>query len=310
MSKLTDRSLFLAPMLVTAGLLLSGSSASAVATSAARAQDDAFEALLEAPEHRRRSMAEAFLERHGKSAAGSRVATARSILGDALWQASCPKADDGLCIEFHNPSIGGNTCGDPLRGSIVPVARDSKLAAAAMVQLRGAVALAETDAPQDDVEAHHLRAAIGRARVQLADADLEALWRVPAPAVFDADDEESSEAFREYLAQTTRQGTALTLAYKAVKSAGDAQWIMVAAARTGMVYETPAEAISTMAFPEDLSGEQVATYCETLEGMVDPIRTQARVVYEWCIDRADEQGVESRAVETCRERLDALTDES
>jgi len=309
MSKLTDRSSFLAPLFVAAGLLLSGSSASAVATSSGQAQDAAFEALLEAPDHRRRSMANAFLERHGESAPSSRVATARSILGDALWQASCPKADDGLCIEIRNPSIGGNTCGEPLRGTIVPVARDSKLAAAARTQLRGAVALADADAPEDDVEARHLRAAIGRARVQLADADLETLWGLPVPATFDAEDEESSKAFEEFFSDMTRQGGSLTLAYKAVKSAGDPEWIVVAAARTGMVYETPAEALSTMAFPKHLSGEQAPASCETLEGMVEPIREQARVVYEWCIERADETGVESGATETCRERLDALTNE-
>lgn len=308
MSKLTDRSLSFAPLMVTLGLLLGGSAADA-ASARGTDQDAAFEALLDAPEDHRGLLAEDFLDRFGETASDSRVATAHSIVGDMLWRASCAERKGDLCVEVHNPQPRPDSCAAPRRGEYVPIARDPEKAGDAKVHLRAAAELAGAEVPANATEARRFRTALGRAQVQLADADLETFLGLQAPEMLDGEDEESAEAFRTYYTTLTAQGAALTKAYAAVKGSGDLEWIITAAVRTGMVMETPAEALGAIAMPPGLGEAQVEAYCEQIDAYIEPTREHARGVYQWCIDRAEREGVELDAVQTCRDRLDALTDE-
>ncbi len=308
MSKFTDL-LTLGPVaaLLIGSLTLSGVDAHAQAAPS-NDRDDDFSALLAASEAERGSLAEAFLEVHGEQASDARRAIAHSILGDAKWQRSCPLVDRDLCIEQRNPVLGAQVCAAPLRPEAVPTQREQPLAREALAHLARALELADAESFADDVEAEVFAAAIGRARVQQTDAQLESFLGIGAPQTFDAQDEESIEEFREFYTQSTRIGAAMVTAYAEVKQAGSPQWNLVAGTRTGMIFETFADALNSIEIPASFEGPQTAAYCEAMEQYIAPLRTQAEQAYRWCIEHAEKHEIGGEALEQCHERLAVLTE--
>lgn len=248
----------------------------------------------------RRARAEAFLRNHGDDAPVTRQATAHAILGAALWRASCPGAADGLCVDVVASTPDAGTCVPALRERLVPRARIAQLAEDAHDHLEQASWLADVPPPADPDEAKAFRDAIAESLVLLADHDLEELLGLTPP------DSSDHEALRGYLMQLMTQAAAIVEAYADVKATRSAQWVLVAAARTGFAMETPAEALGAFPLPTAMSDDTETQYCEELTGSIDMMRSRAMEVYEWCVDRADTYGLGGTAVETCRERLDVL----
>jgi hypothetical protein len=281
--------------------------AAAVTAPTDPAADAAFVAMLDvADDDERVAAAEAFLRDFGVDAAPTRRATAHSIIGDVQWRRSCARAVDGLCVSEvqSRPDAAIVGCGGATRGQITRHDRDRDGADAARAQLQAAVELAGAELPADDDERAAFAEAIGRAQTQLTDFELESYLTIAPPAGLDFTNatELSRSAFREVLDRTNREGARLLERYTHVKTADDANWTLVAAARSGMIYET---------VPALLGGVPLtdAEGCRALaKDYLAPATERAKGAYAWCTQRATDRGLDDAPIVAfCRARHAALS---
>lgn len=269
----------------------------------------AFAAIVAATDDARRiAAAEAYLEHHEGRGPAAHRATAHSVVGDALWRASCPKAVLGLCVEEPTSPAAGPQCSTPARGAFVRRKRDDAKAKAALVHLDQSLELASAEPPKPEAERQLFGTAIGRARVQRADHRLEEFLDVKLPASLDFEGARalSSDAFKLFYSEKSRLGMELMSEYAAVKKAQAPHWVLVAAGRTGMLGESFASSLMTAPLPADMSDEDQAAYCGALEEFTAPSLDNARSAYAYCSDKAKSYGIELPEVQMCRERLAAL----
>ena len=90
-----------------------------------------------------------------------------------------------------------------------------------------------------------------------------------------------------------RDGERLIEDYAAVKPAGDPRWTLVAIARTGMVLETPPDALARV------PATDAATCAALTNETVAPTVTVANDVAKWCHDTAAERGYSGPEVSRC-----------
>lgn len=260
----------------------------------------ALAAVINAPDDAARlAMAEGFLRDFTDAPAAER-AIALATAGDIRWRRSCTAARDGLCIDVAavEPAPASPICMVPTRGMITARARDAAAATTARDALHDAVALAGA-AEQDGAFAE----AIARARTQLADGELESYLTIAPPPELDfvGAPALSEAAARSFVLRLMRDGERLIEDYAAVKPAGDPRWTLVAIARTGMVLETPPDALARV------PATDAATCAALTNETVAPLVDQARNLYAYCETYAAEHGLESEpAAATCRERRRAL----
>lgn len=253
----------------------------------------AFAALEQADDDDARlERAEAFIERFGASAHPARRAVAHATVGTILWHRSCAEPWLDLCVR-DEPIVEADSCRRPRRGPLTRIPRDTELGQRARTHLRAASELAGIEAPDDLALAEAWRDALGAARVQLADAELESYVGIAMPRSLDFEGAKalSSEAFKLYFMQTTEKGGALLSDYRDAKGSSP-RWEVVAAVRTGLVFEVMSETFAAHVPPANLDEEQRQTYCDELdERMIEGSRKGAEQAYDWCIERARAEGL-------------------
>jgi len=271
------------------------------------AEQAAFAAITAAKaDDARLAAAEAFLAGWGERGSEVHRAIAHAAAGDVQWRRSCPADTHGLCITESPIEPSAKRCSTPLRGRITRMPRTPALVGPARQHMQAAVALAGLSAPRDEALRKAFTEAIGRSRVQLADAELERHLTLEVPAAIDFDSAMtlSKTAFKLFYDQLAGDGERLALAYTDVKQAGDPYWTLVAAARTGMVNETVSVALTTVPVPDDLTGAERDEYCSVLSESATAATDNARQVYGWCLDKAAKQGLaDAPIVGVCRARL-------
>jgi len=248
--------------------------------------------------------AESFLERFGESAHPARRAVAHAAVGTVLWRRSCAEPWLGLCV-LNEPIVEADSCRRPRRGPMTRVARDTELVQRARTHLRAASELAGIEAPVDVALESAWRDAVGSARVQLADAEFESYVALTLPKSLDFEGAESlsSEAFKLFFVQSTEKGAALLDGYRNAKGSSP-RWEVVAALRTGLVFEVMSETFAAHVPPSTFTEERRQTYCDELDTrMISQSRNGAQQAYTWCIDRAREEGlIDTPAAAYCAER--------
>ena len=298
--------------LVAAVVLLLGVIAAVVwATSSEPRADDppevrtAFADLERATDDDTRlELAEAFVERFGAAAHPARRAVAHATIGTILWRRSCDEPWLDLCVR-DEPIVEADSCRRPRRGPLTRIARDTELVQRARTHLRAASELAGIEAPEDPALGEAWRDAIGAARVQLADAEFESYVGIAMPSSLDFEGATalSSEAFKLYFTQMTEKGGALLGDYRNVKSSSP-RWQLVAAVRTGLVFEVMSETFAAHVPPASFDTEQRRAYCDELDSrMIEGSRKGAEQAYDWCIERAREEGLlDTPSAAYCAER--------
>ncbi len=280
-----------------------------VEASADPASDAAFAAIVAASdENRRRAMAERFLEEHGQTAPEARRAIAHSIIGDVLWRMSCPTSMLGLCVEQRAAQEAAVRCEVPPHGPLRPLERDQDQVQRARIHLDQALGLAGVEPPEDPAEREQFATAIGRARVQQTDAKLEIYLGIQMPENLDFEDASdlSSEAFQNYYLRSIELGGELIRSYAAVKKAKSPQWVLAAAARTGLLSEKFATELGNAPFTADFSAQDRRAYCEAITKYSEPPLKVARDAYTYCVKKADQFDAKQPEVEFCRGRLMGL----
>ncbi|MCH9687766.1 MAG: serine/threonine protein kinase [Deltaproteobacteria bacterium] len=277
------------------------------ATDSARAA--AFATIVAASDdHRRHTAAAHFLETYGQSAQPVQLAIAHSIVGDTLWRASCPHALLGLCVDEQPARTEGDRCEGPQMSQLVPRPRVTDKAVRAQQHFGEALSRAGVQAPDDPQLRELFGTAVGRARVQQADAALEDYLALRLPQGLDFADAAllSSDAFGAYVAQATRIGRELSRSYAAVKQSGSPYWVLVAASRTGLIGEKFGMELGNAALPKGLPSSSRDAYCKELTTVIAPPLAMGTGAYTYCVSRADQFDVKQPEVEFCRERLAVL----
>ncbi len=291
---------------------LAGESSGEVEGEPDREADLAFAQIAAAPEDEtRRDRAERFLEHFAEQASDARRAIAHSVIGDVLWRASCPAAHHGLCLEFGEVDPAVDYCEPPRRGPIARRPRDPELVSQARHHLEEAIKLSGVERSEDVQESRLFNAAMGRAITQHADRELEAFVEVEVPPDLDFEDAHalSSAAFKLFYRSQTETSARLISRYASVKQTGDPNWVLAAAARTGLVAEAFSESLARVPVPPGLAAAPRQAYCESLGESLSRPRSIARSAYQYCAHNAQKYEMQALpVVASCQERAEAFAD--
>lgn len=235
-------------------------------------------------------------------------------LGELLWQKACPvKTVDGLCVKATR-SAAARTCGRSSPIQLVTVARDARLAREATQAFSAAKALFERKQSREPTATYHA----GRARLGLADAELERFLAVGFPTGLDFDPKRerpriaSMKRFNKYLADKQQLGTTARASYETVLMLKDATTSIAAAARLGQLTQAFAQQLMTAEIPRDVRSEphaadKTSAFCDQMATVAEPLAAQASESFDVCAMKAIELGVFDDFTRLChreRERID------
>lgn len=260
----------------------------------------------------RRAHAEGYLKRHARTGPPQRRIVAQVIVGEGLWRDSCKPGKDagpavellGLCVTLKTGQPGG--CGTTTRWQVH--ARDARLVAKAQAYLRGVAAEVEGRGGAlglPDPWSPETAAAVLRARVMLADAELEAsLRRVPeAVDLVDAKRTKDDERrFAGWLADKTREIERLSRRYGelAVKElSGDVATL----ARSGVVALQYADALLGVEVRLPAVKDVRPLFCEALREQTARLEAEGLAALSACLVRASVRGRFDGAARFCEAEL-------
>lgn len=240
--------------------------------------------------------------RDGASSPSASAAHTQALVDAvARWQASCSTPVlDGLCLHPRSEPAGVG-CRPTFVGRHELVARDPDAAAiqTELAELLHAAATETAESPEQD---DALRAAIAAAELARVDAELEQF----AALRFDQPDLETQ---RRVVTDKLGRGSALITRLAAIKDHDDVPSNLRAAMRTAWVNLLLADELTASPVPANV---ERADFCAALLEYDPELVDRARDAVRYCVLRADEQGIASPMVDTCRElsaRIDPASSE-
>lgn len=229
-------------------------------------------------------------------------------------------------------------CGGPGLATITVHPRKAKLAADAQARFKQIFKRVRThgyqivdDIPEDDVaRIHGFRDAWGMTITYQADVLYEEFLRLRPPDnlefIVDRELRDSGDPTRERLYKTqiqryddSQRRLAIFVEQKRdlaadmmkfaaeVKSAWSPHWLLVSAARSGMMLESAADQLEGVKIPRGhSSAREIEEHCQQLTKYSTDIREQAIQAWQYCVERSTEMQFFNEASRLCEARLAAL----
>jgi hypothetical protein len=224
--------------------------------------------------------------------------------GAVAMNNSCPvNLSGGLCLAPHVPrkSEQPEQCGPASLGQAM-VARAPGGIAAALTELRTAVALYEQVGGKtrgDEAGALH---AYVEAKLAIADVELERYYALPFPEnlSFDRTDQpladRSNKRFAAWLSSKLQAADGLRRQYQAIAAANDQIGSVAAAARLGQIPQNQSDALLSSPIPltvrtAEHAEDSVAAYCDALMHVTEPFEQQALEAFTSCAQLAALDGL-------------------
>ena len=275
-----------------------------------------------------------YIARFGRTGTIENLITAQTKLGQELWAQACPViAVDGQCIRMQRERALGATstrqrqrrgsalptqCGAASKATVTVIARNSRDVLAAQAAFRQAVTLAQ--AATNNLTGNALAAAtyaLALAQFHLAEVDFENYIAIGFPTGLDFDPRKpavaaaSNKRFTRWLADKQRAGATAREKYQAVFATKEASNAIAAASRIGQIMQSLSDQLYSAEIPANVrTGEfaedKIASYCDALTTIAEPIEAQAIASYGACLRRSTELGWFSSWSSLCERELGQL----
>jgi hypothetical protein len=265
------------------------------------------------PEAEARDHLRAYLRLFGQAGGRVRTFTARAHLGRLALDASCPQAEDGLCVArvpLSPAEVARLGCGPPRRYRVVVKQRTPALSREAEAHLRGVLALtpgASGEPPEDGA------GQAAAATVMLGDLEFERLLATPPPTgIVDiaGPPRERQAALRRVAAwagQLMPRFEAVQRRYQAALAAGHPAWAVASLARLGQLHAALANRLVTLPVPPPFRDPEIQrAYCAALEEVSQPAQARAEEAFTACLARGADLGVPSAWSSLCERELHRL----
>ena len=275
-----------------------------------------------------------YIARFGRTGTIENLITAQTKLGQELWAQACPVTSrDGQCIRVQRERALGATstrqrqrrgsalptqCGAASKATVTVIARNPRDVLAAQAAFRQAVALAQ--GATNNLTGNALAAAtyaLALAQFHLAEVDFENYIAIGFPTGLDFDPRKpavaaaSNKRFARWLDHKQRAGAVAKEKYQAVFATKEASNAIAAASRIGQIMQSLSDQLYSAEIPTDVrTGEfaedKIASYCDVLTTIAEPIEAQAIASYGRCLRRSTELGWFSSWSSLCERELGQL----
>lgn len=275
-----------------------------------------------------------YITRFGRTGAVEHLIAAQTKLGQELWTQACPVPSlDGQCIRVQRErALGANLtrqrqrrgsalptqCGLASKATVTVIARDPRDVMAAQTAFRQAVTLA--NGATSKLSGNALAAAtyaLAVAQFHLAEVDFENYIAIGFPTGLDFDPRKpavaaaSNKRFTRWLDDKQRAGATAREKYQAVFATKEASNAIAAASRIGQIMQSLSDQLYSAEIPANVrTGEfaedKIASYCDALTTIAEPIEAQAIASYGACLRRSTELGWFSSWSSLCERELGQL----